>query len=51
MISIPFQAPTFIGDIATENFWNISRSKDKKKSRWEMFDVRDTISEPRVGRG
>ena len=45
----PCKAAVFIGDIAYPEGANTT--KKLKKGYREDFDVRDTISEPRVGRG
>ena len=44
----PCKSPAFIGDIA---YPEGNKTKKGKKGFRDNFDVRDTISEPRVGRG
>ena len=46
----PCKSPVFIGDIAYPE-GNRNTTKKGKKGFRDNFDVRDTISEPRVGRG
>ena len=47
----PCKSAVFIGDIAYPEGGNTTKKVKVKKGFRDNFDVRDTISEPRVGRG